>query len=124
MSLRPFSKAIAALVLLVALSGCATMDRSIALAEQTVTPITVGDARDVAALDLADAMLRAGFTPHQVLADGPAIRAALATSGGAQVRYQHTAEAIFAVHGFDLFVTSRTRGTFTVPLRPTLPLDT
>jgi hypothetical protein len=94
------------------------MDRSVAIAEQTVMPIAMGEARDVSAMDLADAMLRAGFSPEQIMKDGPAIRAALAASGGAQVRYNRLAEAIFAVHGFDLLVTSRTRGTFAVPLRP------
>jgi hypothetical protein len=104
------------------LLGCAsTMDRSIALTEQTVTPITSGDQQSVSAYDLAEAMLQAGFTPEQILKDGPQIRNALATSGGAQVRYNHLAEAMFAVHGQVLYVTSRTRGTFTQPLRLVLP---
>jgi hypothetical protein len=105
-----------ALVLL--LAGCAApmMDRSLTLAHQTVTPVTVGEATSVEARDLADAMLRAGFSPEQILADGPAVRNALATSGGAQVRYGKVAEAIFAIHGDDLYITSRTRGTFVVPL--------
>jgi hypothetical protein len=108
--------ATAALVAL-SLGGCATMDRSMAIAEQTVTPVTVGDSADVPAYDLAEAMLRAGFTADQIVGEGPAIRHAIATSGGAQVRYDHVAEALFAVHGQDLYVTSRTRGTFTQPLR-------
>lgn len=102
---------------LLPLFGCATMDRSIAIAEQRVTPITLEDSADVSAYDLAEAMLMAGFTPDQILKDGPAIRNALATSGGAQVRYNHVAEALFAIHGQELYVTSRTRGTFTQPLR-------
>lgn len=80
-------------------AGCASMDRSIAIAEQVVTPVLVGQATDVSAYDLAEAMLQAGFTPDQILKDGPAIRNALATSGGAQVRYGHVAEAIFVIHG-------------------------
>lgn len=99
------------------LLGCSTMDRSIALAEQVVSPITLEDPADVSAYDLAEAMLMAGFTPEQIVRDGPAVRNALATSGGAQVRYNHMAEALFAVHGQELYVTSRTRGTFTQPLR-------
>lgn len=102
---------------LLPLLGCATLDRSIAIAEQVVTPITLEDPADVSAYDLAEAMLMAGFSPEQIVRDGPAVRNALATSGGAQVRYNHMAEALFAVHGQELYVTSRTRGTFTQPLR-------
>jgi uncharacterized protein YceK len=113
-----FRRLAVALVLTAWLSGCATtMDRSIAIAEQIVTPVTVGDPTSVAALDLAEAMLQAGFTPEQIIEDGPAIRDALALSGGAQVRYDHVAQALFAVHSQQLYVTSRDRGTFTVPLR-------
>lgn len=99
-----------------ALSGCATIDRSVALTKQVVTPITVGDAAPISAHDIAEAMLRAGFTREQILLDGPAVRNALATSGGAQLRSGKLVEALFAVHGDRLYVTSRTRGTFVQPL--------
>lgn len=100
-----------------ALSGCASIDRSVALTKQSVTPITVGDAAAISAHDLAEAMLRAGFTREQILLEGPAVRNALATSGGAQLRSGRLVEALFAVHGDRLYVTSRTRGTFVQPLR-------
>jgi hypothetical protein len=100
-----------------ALGGCATIDRSVALTQEIVTPITVGDASAISAHDLAEAMLRAGFTREQILRDGPAVRNALATSGGAQLRSGKLVEALFAVHGDRLYVTSRTRGTFVQPLR-------
>jgi hypothetical protein len=113
--LRLLLSAVAALALLTLLAACAG-DRSIKLAEQTVTPVTVGQATSVEARDLAEAMLRAGFSPEQIITDGPAVRNALATSGGAQVRYGKVAEAIFAIHGDELYITSRTRGTFVMPL--------
>lgn len=100
-----------------ALSGCASIDRSIALTKQSVMPITVGEVTAVSAHDLAEAMLRAGFSREQILRDGPAVRNALATSGGAQLRSGKLVEALFAVHGDRLYVTSRTRGTFVQPLR-------
>jgi hypothetical protein len=100
-----------------ALSGCASIDRSIALTKQSVIPITVGEVTAVSAHDLAEAMLRAGFSREQILRDGPAVRNALATSGGAQLRSGKLVEALFAVHGDRLYVTSRTRGTFVQPLR-------
>jgi hypothetical protein len=111
---------LAAAVLLagaLALGGCATIDRSVALTQEVVTPITVGDAAAISAHDLAEAMVRAGFTREQILRDGPAVRNALATSGGAQLRSGKLVEALFAVHGDRLYVTSRTRGTFVQPLR-------
>jgi hypothetical protein len=37
--------------------------------------------------------------------------------GGAQVRTGRIVEAMFAIHGDQLYVTSRTRGTFVQPLR-------
>jgi hypothetical protein len=101
-----------------ALSGCTTIDRSMALSYEIVTPITVGDAAAISAYDLAEAMLRAGFSRDQILRDGPAVRNALATSGGAQLRSGKMVEALFAVHGDRLYVTSRTRGTFVQPLGP------
>lgn len=100
-----------------ALGGCAGIDRSVALTQQSVTPITVGDAAAISAHDLTEAMLRAGFTPEQILRDGPAVRNALATFGGAQLRSAKLVEALFAVHGDRLYVTSRSRGTFVQPLR-------
>lgn len=119
MTLRPSRyRLVASVVIAALLSGCATtMDRSIAIAEQIVTPVTVGDPTNVSALDLAEAMLQAGFTPEQILEDGPSIRDALALSGGAQVRYDQVAQALFAVHSQQLYVTSRDRGTLTIPLR-------
>lgn len=104
------------LIAVIGESGCATMDRSVALAEQAVTPIIAGSPRVISAYDLADAMLRAGFTHEQVLADGPAIRTALATSGGAQVRYGKVTSALFAIEGDLLYITSVERGTFTLSL--------
>jgi hypothetical protein len=107
----------AAITAFLALSGCATIDRSVALTQESVTPITVGDAAAISAHDLAEAMLRAGFSREQILRDGPVVRNALATSGGAQLRSGKLVEALFAVHGDRLYVTSRTRGTFVLPLR-------
>ena len=100
-----------------ALSGCAAIDRSVALTTESVVRFAVGDATAISAHDLAEAMLRAGFTREQILHDGPAVRNALGTSGGAQLRSGKLVEALFAVHGDRLYVTSRLRGTFVQPLR-------
>jgi hypothetical protein len=116
---RKFPALAAAVAVLVAvsLSACTTtMDQSVKLASQPVTPISVGDATTVSATELATAMLRAGFTKDEIRAQGPAVFDALATSGGAQVRQGKVVAALFAVHGTRMYVTSLTRGTFVVPL--------
>jgi hypothetical protein len=108
--------AFAAVFAALALSGCSTMDRSVALATDPVVPVAVGEASAVSAFDLASAMLRAGFTKDDILKYGPEVHKALAGSGGAQVRVGKVVAAMFAVHGDGLYVTSRTRGTFVQPI--------
>jgi hypothetical protein len=103
-------------VALLVLGGCVAADQSVMLATQAVMPITVGDASAVSADELAAAMVQAGFADKDVLLYGPDVHEALATSGGAQVRIGKVVEALFAIHGNQLYVTSRTRGTFVVPI--------
>jgi hypothetical protein len=109
--------ALACLLPLLLLPACASVDnRSVRMTEETVLPITGGEAADVSAPVLAAAMLRAGFSADEVLRHGPALHSALATSGSAQVRQKRVVGAIFAVHADKLYVTSRTRGTFMTPI--------
>ncbi len=104
-------------VLAALLSGCAgAIDRSVVLTDQAVTPIANGAAAFVSPTDLAEAMLRAGFTRDEVLQYGPGVGEALATAGGAQVRRGKTVAALFAVNSGQLIVTSLDRGTFVQPL--------
>lgn len=112
------AKFIPALLLVLALAACTTVDENITRTTETVTSITVGEATEVSAFDLAEAMLRAGFTREQILQHGAAVRNALAKSGGAQVRDGKMVGALFSIHSGQLYVTSRSRGTFMQPLRP------
>jgi hypothetical protein len=109
-------RVIGAALLVSVLGACATtkFDSNIKLTSQPVTAIVVGDAADVPAMVLASAMLRAGFTEQQVLDQGPGVREALATSGGAQVRDEESILALFSVQSDLLYVSSRERGTFTM----------
>jgi hypothetical protein len=117
--LRP-PAAVAALACALLLAGCGgmaeTMNRPIVLTEATVVAMSVGEAEEVSADDLAEAMLRAGFTPEEILAHGAELHNALATAGGAQLRQGKLVSALFAVHAGKLYVTSRERGTFVHPL--------
>ena len=113
----------AAMVLagLLALGGCTTVDPNFARMNDMVVPVPVGEVTAVPAMALAKAMLRAGFTRQQILDHGTEVRNALATAGGAQIRQGNAVDAIFAVHAQELYVTSRTEGTFMQELFPTLP---
>lgn len=106
----------AATGLVAILAACATtkFDSNIPLTSQPVTAIVVGQAADVPAIVLASAMIRAGFSEEQILREGPGVRAALATSGGAQVRDEQSILALFSVQAGLLYVSSRERGTFTM----------
>jgi hypothetical protein len=115
-NLRALRRLVAPLAAVVMVAGCASVDQSVALDTQEVLPIAVGDTSPVDAYDLASAMLRAGFSNDDVLRYGPDVNVALATAGGAQIRQNKMVSALFAVHGDKLYVTSRTRGTFVVPI--------
>lgn len=110
------TKLVAVVLIPLLLGACASTDRGIALAEETVTPMTVGDSADVPADQLVSAMLRAGFSREEILTHGVAVRRALAESGGARVRSGNMVAAMMAIHGRKLYIVSRTRGTFTVDL--------
>ncbi|HZY67326.1 MAG TPA: hypothetical protein VFE52_01995 [Devosia sp.] len=105
-----------AAALVLGLSACASMSsvENIKRTTEQVTPITVGDAASVSAYVLASAMLRAGFTGDEIVKRGPAVRNALATSGGAQIRDGNMVLALFSVHDDLLYISSRTNGTFTM----------
>ena len=109
--------------ILFVLAGCASVDKNIAMTTEPVTSIVAGDATEVSAQDLAEAMLRAGFTREQILKHGPVVRQALATSGGAQVRDGKVIGALFSIHSGQLYVTSRSRGTFMQPLNRDISSD-
>jgi hypothetical protein len=112
--------AVAALAFALFVAGCGSMaenmNRPIELTEATVVPISVGEGEEVSADDLAEAMLRAGFTPEEIVAHGAELHHALATAGGAQLRQGKIVSALFAVDSGKLYVTSRERGTFVHPL--------
>jgi hypothetical protein len=108
-------------VVCLALAGCGAasqIDSSVHVSTTEVLPVTAGSARFVPPRTLADAMMRAGFDRAEILKHGPAIAAALQTSGGAQVRSGKTVEALLAVHEDRLIIASRSSGTFMIAIEP------
>jgi hypothetical protein len=62
--------------------------------------------------DVVKVMLRSGFPDEAVLELGTDLRNALAVQGSARIRIGKRTEALFAVVGDYLHVSSRTRGSF------------
>lgn len=93
-------------------AGCGALDQNIQRREAPVNAVTVGEAADVTALDLARAMLQAGFSREEILQHGPMVRNALATSGAAQIADGESVLALMSVLGDKLYITSRSNGTF------------
>lgn len=100
-----------ALVLLTAcLPGCAVNQAQVILLPN----------RDIAALsadDIVGVMRRGGFSDERILDLGTDLRNMLASSGAAKIRVGDKIEAIFAVDGRCLHVTSRLRGSFIYDLK-------
>ncbi len=85
------------------LAGCAHI-RLIPLSNRDVVALTADDVVRV--------MRRAGFADHQILDMGTDVRNMLATSGSVEIRVGNKVEAILAVRGQYVHVSSRQRGNF------------
>jgi hypothetical protein len=81
-----------------------------------VTPITGRDVVALSADDIVRVMRRAGFTDVEIVTVGPYVRNALATAGGARLKLDNTVDAMFAVDGNNLHISSRRAGSFVYPL--------
>lgn len=116
----PASRCLRAGVILLSLlvGACSSIDRNVAMTTEAVSPIVSGEPTDVSAANLAEAMVRAGFSPDFILEHGPAIRNALASSGGVRVRDKGVIAALMSIQAGKLYVTSRQRGTFVQSLEP------
>lgn len=97
---------------LLVLVGCDQMDTNVARVDARVQPISVGEPYVISAMDLAAAMLQAGFTREEILELGPKVQVALAASGGVQINEGRAARAILSVQDNQLFISSRATGTF------------
>lgn len=109
---------IAAGLLAFSLAACGgtSSDPSIERYNQVVSPMQTDETADVPALVLARAMAEAGFSRAQILDYGPAVRNALARSGGAQVANGSTVLALISVLDGRLYVVSNEAGTVVIPI--------
>jgi len=101
-------------------AGCSNLARLAKYGSPLGDEVTPVPNRDVAALTADDVVLvmrRAGFTDDELLKLGPALRNAIATNGAARIRYGKKTEALVAVVGDFLHVSSRRRGSFIYDLK-------
>ena len=88
------------------LTGCPGSQRVL------VRPLPNRQAVELSSDDIVRVMKRAGFSDEQILEHGTDLRNQLANSGASQFEVAKKVEAMFAVDGRYLHVTSRLKGSF------------
>jgi len=77
-----------------------------------VIPLSNQHAAALSADDIVQLMRRTGFSDEQILDLGTDLRNGLALSGAAQLKIGDRVEAVFAVKGDYVYITTRLRGSF------------
>ena len=62
--------------------------------------------------DIVRVMRQAGFSDNQILEHGTYLHDALANSGAAQIKIRNMLEAVFAINGDAVYISTRLRGNF------------
>ena len=94
------------LLLVVAVTGCEKQK------DFHVVPLPNKHVLALSSDDIVQIMSRAGFTQEQIVEIGPQLRSGLLNAGAVQVRVGDYVEAIFAVQGDSVYISTRLRGTF------------
>jgi len=97
------------LLLALNFTGCAHPPAN---AKLQIIPMSNHEIADLRADDIVLIMRRAGFSDDQILELGPDLREGLLESGAAQFKVGNKIEAIFAIHGDCVYVSTRMRGSF------------
>ena len=98
--------ALSLLVLALTIVGCMST-RGI-----QVIPLGSRGVLDLSADDVVEIMQAAGFSDAQIIDYGTEVHDALAQSGAVQIKMGRKVEAIFAVNGNDIYISTRLRGYF------------
>ena len=77
-----------------------------------VVPVPSRDVMTLSADDIVQIMQRAGFSNDQIIESGTDVRAGLAKSGGVYIFVRGKVEAIFAINGEDVYISTLSRGYF------------
>lgn len=98
--------ALSLLVLALTIVGCMST-RGI-----QVIPMGSRGVLDLSADDVVEIMQAAGFSDAQIIDYGTEVHDGLAQSGAVQIKMGRKVEAIFAVNGNDIYISTRLRGYF------------
>ncbi len=77
-----------------------------------VIPLSSRGVLDLDASHIVEIMRRAGFSDMQIVEYGEQVHDGLAQSGAVQIKIGRKVEAIFAVNGNDIYISTRLRGYF------------
>lgn len=106
------------LLLALAVAGCEHSEaHSRANSKLKIVPVSNRDIASLNANDVIEIMRRAGFSDEQILQLGPDLQKGLAESGAAHFRVGNKLEAIFAVNGDYVHITTRLRGSFVYDMK-------
>ena len=100
------------LALSAALGGAGCANTGGAGARDQVISISNREVAALSAEDIVRMMQLAGFSEQQILELGTEVRNALALSGTAQVKRKDRVEALFSVQGDQIYVITRSGGSF------------
>ena len=72
-----------------------------------VIPVNYEEVLTLSSDDIVRVMRRAGFTDNQILEYGTDLHDALSRSGAAQIKISKTLQAVFAINGDAVYISSR-----------------
>ena len=75
-----------------------------------IVPLNNRNVLSLTSDDIVTVMRRAGFSDYQILEYGTDLHDALAQSGAAQIRVHRQLEAVFAINGDAVYISTRARG--------------
>lgn len=94
------------------LTGCAHQNTGI-----QIIPVSNREVLALNADDVVQIMRRAGFSDNQIMQYGTDLRNGLAQSGAVEIRINKKVEAVFAVNGDSIYISTRLRGNFIYNIR-------
>jgi len=77
-----------------------------------VIPLNHQEVLNLSSDDIVRVMRRAGFSDNQILEYGTDLHYALSRSGAAQIKIDKKLQAVFAINGDSVYLSTRLRGNF------------
>ena len=77
-----------------------------------VIPLSYQEVLTLSSDDIVRVMRRAGFSDNQILEYGTDLHDALSRSGAAQIKINKNLQAVFAINGDSVYISTRLRGNF------------